>query len=980
VNDLADELGRYGATKEHLVDLAAPDPRGLRFVDLMQTFAKGRAPVVVESNGRALIYVIDGRHDLPAGTVHQWVRRIAFRGDADWVGVLRPGRLDVHPAVLDGGREPGLVGDLPASALRIPALAHKLGPDGTSVRRRLKQLLFQSMKRARNEFDLSTQDALALVGRALFWRFLVDRGLLDRLEPSSIVVGPENWAACFDRKRWAITVFDWLEETFNGGLLELETRPEQWPVGAFTTIAAGIAQKTDASGQLSLPASWAEVDFAHVPVGLLSEVYEAFAHDVDKGQASAKSLFYTPRHLAELVVDEVLDALEDVKRPRILDPAAGAGVFLVAAFRALVSREWARSRKRPSRTIVRRILNQQLVGFDIDGNALRLAELALYLTAIELDPERNPRPLDLLRFEAPLRGTVLIEKPGGKLLGSLAEVQDQDKHRFDAVIGNPPWTALKLPKDAEGKKDGRANRQAKKIWTAASRAIVTERLGDDRARAFELPDANPDLPFVYRAMEWARPNGVIGLITHARWLFGQSPVATRARNDLLESVHVTGVLNGSALRQTNVWPNVDSPWCILFARNERCPVPAAFQLVSPELDTVDDSQERLRIDWRDARVVDVEDAVTHPWTLKARFRGTAVDESVVRDVGQRGVPFEPYLWNSLRTKLYNGYKVNGDGMADAADMRGLPDLWGRPLELFIDAARLPKFARPELHRPRKREIYRAPLLIVHESKRVDGPRSGLALRDVAYDERFDGIPFAAVHDGEAVAAYFQLVLESSLTTHLLLMLDGQFGVEREVVHKETLEGLPVVPWHALTASERKTAAALSLRLRRGVDSELQADIDAFVSRLHGLSDVQRDAVSDTTSTGLTTRDAREQALRSTTSRDRAQFVELCQHGLRDVLSASGLTAWVRNRDDLWSPSVPWRFVQVDRVREGKGSRALARLQLVSFVEAADLGAASLIVLRTGKQTTLVGLLDRFGHWTRTRARLLAVALLAEDDA
>lgn len=209
------------------------------------------------------------------------------------------------------------------------------------------------------------------------------------------------------------------------------------------------------------------------------------------------------------------------------------------------------------------------------------------------------------------------------------------------------------------------------------------------------------------------------------------------------------------------------------------------------------------------------------------------------------------------------------------------------------------------------------------------------------------------------------------------MLDGQLGVERDVVHLRTLKSLPVVPWTSLTRLEQRSVRELSRRLRRGFDSVLQADINAFVARLHGLSDVQRDAVAETISTGLTTKKAREEALRLTTPRDREEFVEVCQHGLRDVLSASGMTARVLNRDDLWSSRVPWRFVQVDRVREGRGARGLARLRIADFVGAADTGAASLIMLRTSKETTLVGLLDRFRYWTRTRARLLASELLAE---
>ncbi|MEN8184955.1 MAG: hypothetical protein ABFS46_20735, partial [Myxococcota bacterium] len=342
-------------------------------------------------------------------------------------------------------------------------------------------------------------------------------------------------------------------------------------------------------------------------------------------------------------------------------------------------------------------------------------------------------------------------------------------------------------------------------------------------------------------------------------------------------------------------------------------------------------------------------------------------------------PLGEYL-ESLGTTLHNGYQVTGD-RKDARHMWHLPDLRGHDLDFFIDTDLLEKFCLPHLHRPREAGIYRAPLLVVHESMVVDGlrPRSGLATEDLAYDERFDGIPFADVEDGGRVAAYVQLVLQSSLTTHLLLMLDGQFGVEREVVHLETLKALPIVPWHTLAISERKMAVRLSGRLRRGLDTALQEEIDVFAARLHGLCDVQRDAVFDTLSTSLTTKDARTRALRRTTATERNDLAETCQIGLQDVLSATELTAWVRTRDDLSRPEVPWHFIQVDCVPQGKGARRPVPLPLDPFVRAADAGAASLIILRTGKGTTLVGILDRFRHWTRTKARLLASTLLAEEE-
>lgn len=110
-------------------------------------------------------------------------------------------------------------------------------------------------------------------------------------------------------------------------------------------------------------------------------------------------------HLVDFIVTQALEQLPPGGRPRVLDPAAGAGVFLVTAFRKLVEREWREKGERPRRRRIREILNRQLVGFDNDMRALRLAELALYLTALELDPK--PRPLNELTFDA-LRGTVRL--------------------------------------------------------------------------------------------------------------------------------------------------------------------------------------------------------------------------------------------------------------------------------------------------------------------------------------------------------------------------------------------------------------------------------------------------------------------------------------------------------------------------------------------------------------------------------------------
>lgn len=961
-DQIVSDLESFGATRAQLVDLAhEKGPRLLPYLDLARA-TDGRPPVVFEVQGQPRAYVFDDRGGNESVT--RWVRRIAFRGDADWVAVLRPGRLDVFRASL-GVDVPVPFSTLPQGPYLFPALVHAHYPrDVSSVRAALLALLRRSISNAR-EMGVDARDALSLVGRALFWRFLVDRDLLDGLDPADIAPRAKSWEACLDTKKNALATFDWLDKTFNGGLLAFTSTgaPSRIRAEAYEQVVANIAHAATADGQLQLklPAEWREVNFAHVPVGLLSEVYEAFAHEEYAEQAKAQSVFYTPRHIADFVVGEALAAIEEVAIPRVLDPACGAGVFLVTAFRALVAREWRRTGKQPARAVIRRILNKQLAGFDINDDALRLSELALYLTAIELDPETRPRPLSLLRFDELRERVLFLRSEDGH--GSLGVVEERFRRKFDLVVGNPPWTA-------------KATAPEKRAWVAATLDVVRERLGDERAAQFDFPDTNPDLPFVYRAVDWAVEGGSIALVTHARWLFGQSPRALAARRDLLQSIHVTGLLNGTALRDSNVWPNVRHPFCLLFAINEPPPNGASLQFISPDLErTPDRLQDHIRIDWNDARDVTITDIIKRPWTLKALFRGSSIDESIIADVHIRGVALSEYL-ETLGSKLSNGYQVGGRAgrQKSAKLMAKLPDLKGHDPGFLVDTASLPRFSRATLLFPRDRSIYEAPLLLVHESMRADpmAPRAIIAFEDVAYDERFSGVSFANVDDGARLAEYLQLVVQSSLFTHLALFLDGQFGVEREVVHKETIEAIPVIPWAQLARPLRTRSAALSQQLRNGMTAALLRDIDTFVADTFNLSDIQRDAITETLSVSLPTAASKSNATRATNDRDRQLFIETCEDELADLFDEKVRVCPVEIGGDG-----PWRFVQVNRLNGTKTAPGPSAIDARRIIELADDGAASLIKIHIGERTTLVGQLDQYRYWTKTRARLLASALVSE---
>ena len=386
----------------------------------------------------------------------------------------------------------------------------------------------------------------------------------------------------------------WLDATFNGDFLPLID--ESIPADSrdareaaylrffkrtehlagkriFTHLHAILHGWSAVGDTVQTELDWGDLDFAHIPVGVLSQVYESFSHRADPRTARDTSVHYTPRAIAGLMVEEAFAATKDKAGAKVLDSSCGAGIFLVLAFRRLVREQW-RGGERPKTSVIQDILYKQVRGFDISESALRLAALALYITAIELNA--SPHPPQGLKFPRNLRGEVLCrfggaESQGKKALplGSLGpEVSPDFDKTFDIVIGNPPWTRLRDDKDEDGnaantKASKSATDALNKAFTAIGRRVLTTRGLDDLAKRFQNPDKNPDLPFLWRATEWAKDGGVIALAMPAR-LFGRtSGKGFEAWRAVLRSVEVTGLINGADLRRsrsgrTSICPSVCS--------------------------------------------------------------------------------------------------------------------------------------------------------------------------------------------------------------------------------------------------------------------------------------------------------------------------------------------------------------------------------------------------------------------------------------
>lgn len=991
--DLGLAVVGFGGDRDAMRSFASDGPDLLPYATIVNARRGGDKDLslvsaVYEWQGSPLLFLIDEASlEAPAADrIHRIRRLLAMRGDAPYLGVVAPGRLDVYRIALDDRRPDQARVDLGEDA-GSSSLLVRLGnarPDGKIADRGwisnvVLKLLTSSIDGLTASGVVSGEDAISLVGRALFTRFLADRNLL----PIELA-GIDDGATLFDTTSAAQATCAWLDQTFNGDLLPFSANVlDALPGEAFFTLGNIMRRAPDGQLFLGWQERWANLDFAHIPIGVLSQAYELYLRNHSPVQQRREGGFYTPRPIADLMVRAAMAGLArngDAATARVLDPAAGAGVFLLTAFRELVAERWRKSDARPNTADLRQILYKQITGFDINEAALRFAALGLYLISIELDPD--PKPVDKLRFDN-IRGTVLHRliptDPDSPILGSLDPgVSEEHKGRYDLVIGNPPW--------ASGTK--------LKNWPLVQKLvadIAATRLPKGRGNPL-LPNEVLDLPFVWRAMDWARPDGQIAFALHARLLFQQGDGMADARVAIFNALDVTSVINGVEIRRTRVWPEIDAPFCLLFAQN-RTPGPGAtFRMISPRLEHGLNNSGVMRIDAANAEPIATDQLSETPEVLKALFRGSPIDLQLLERVRRRGLPTLDAYWRdqfgvSDRGRMRgsgNGYqrlrpssrvRKNGDGQpgVDASYLHGLPELTIPALTDLIEPRNLELFRLARLHDPRAREQFAGPVLVVHKSPPVFSERMNLGVcdTDLVYNESFYGYSLADHADGQLIARYLHLVLGSRFALWYTLMTSGEFGFEREVVEKATLDRIPIKPFGDLSEVERAKAEEIFTAIAVGNDDGWKL-ADAWVGALYDLKPRDLQAIEDTLRYNLPFADAQQAAQQEP---DRETIDRFC------TILTQELSAWSHNESAaigiraLSRPLLsPWQMLAVS------GADAAATSPLPADVwraleRAADELAATELVVEEASHCFAVARLAQGRYWSETQARLLARRLI-----
>lgn len=933
---------------------------------------------VYEWQESPLIYLADGNaiHD---DEHFSYIRRIiALRGDAPYLGIIKPGQLSIHRVSLDKDSRKQTTIELNLASSReqiatFPKLINER-PEAAKARKQwIANLVLDLLKDAIDDLikqhHLTSEDAISLTGKALFSRFLADRDLMDEsLNPTS----------CFDDANKIHKISTWLGKTFNGDFLPLSEDVVRSLSDDACKTLGNIARRAR-HGQLHLgwENGWDYLDFAHIPIGVLSQAYEQYMRDHDNDAQKKEGSFYTPHFIVDLMVRGAFHALKAdgiAHKAKILDPAVGAGVFLVSSFQQLVKEKWQHSGKRPDTAELREILYNQITGFDINEGALRFASLGLYLISIELDP--NPYPVEKLKFEHNLREKVLYRfayQNNEKGAGSLGDlVGGEHINAYDLVIGNPPWTT----------NTGNSH------WSEINRQVLRiakNRLGDNVTDGL-LPRQCLDLPFIWRSMEWAKQDGQIAFALSARILFQQGTTMPEARQALFDAIDVSGILNGADLRMTKVWPHVDSPFCLLFAKN-RLPqaFSSSFRFVSPRLEQSLNDAGILRVDASNAESLSNIQLRQQPALFKVLFRGSNLDLEILQKITKQKFKTLHLYWKDLFGESRGRLNNTGQGYGRVSkatrkpvssdQMIGMPELIKENMvSILIKKEKLRLFSLETLHRCGNPDIYQAPLLIVHESPPVSMRRIGVTTssENIVYSETFYGYSSSGYSDAYMLVKYLALLIGSKFVLWYLLMTSGKFGYEREVIEKMLIQQIPVVSLENFSPENRSKINTFFEKLSISNTEENWQEVDTWIADLFGINKRELQVINDTLQYNLPFAENKKIA--------QAKPSKLQLHDFCEELSVE-LAPWGRRLKTNIRVSIvekvvtdsPWEILSIQASDITQNEFHWAEI----LRAASEIGTTEVFMAGDSGKGLWVARLKQGRYWSRSQARLLARRIIWE---
>lgn len=622
--------------------------------------------------------------------------------------------------------------------------------DGQQVKPeyRADQTLLRSLGRLRRRLvddGVPNETAYSFIGRALFVSYLRDRDLLRNESSGQLRSTVASFTEYLSSHSAAYRLFEQLTERFGGDLFPVS--PQEKEVISerhLELLRIFLAGEDLVSGQRRL---W-PYDFRYIPIELISEIYDTFLQDKKRKELST---FNTPLSLVDFILSETLPE-ESGSTSRVLDPACGSGIFLVRAFQQIVRAWQIRNGRRPDIEVLDSIVREQIFGVDKAEEAVRISAFSLYLAMLDfLSPEEVSSPG--FRFPNLLgRNLIYMDFFDRQLAMELGH------RKFDRIIGNPPWGRGTL-------------RGPSREWAERSERPIG---------SGQLAQA-----FLWRAAEFSSGQGEIAMLAPAKsTIIVASNTHEEFRREFFAKFSVRAIVNFSALVY-ELFPDSLSPTIALFYSPKQAQYDKPLIYGVPKPSPLSRHLRAIVLDGTEVKYLDWDDLRRSPELWKVALWGSQRDASLILRL--KSFPTLDEVGRQLGWNAGEGMQIRGGAENPAPWASSISHLPTDAFEPYVlNSEVLIQLEEATFHRPRKRGRYRAPLVLIHESR----CQAALVDKDLIYLHSLIGIVGA-----EANLDYMKVLvafINSPLARYYQFLTSTRWAVERGNPVKEDYLRMPFI--------------------------------------------------------------------------------------------------------------------------------------------------------------------------------------------
>ena len=644
----------------------------------------------------------------------------------------------------------------------------------------------EAVQKRLKEKGLTQTTANALLGKVIFFRYLIDRHVRLNYQEKELWDN-EDLCNCLSNRDDFVAFIRHIENKdtgFNGDLFRIsESEFSTIDQDALDILIRLLRSEEISTGQQSL---FDMYDFSILPIEFISNMYEKF---IGKENQEDGGAYYTPTFLVDYIISETIGKkLKESSNYncKVLDPACGSGIFLVESLRKIIEKyievnEIEDTNTDDFRQALKSIAQDNIFGIDKDPSAIQVAIFSVYLTLLDYQ-----KPADIRKFKFPnLIGTNFVCSDTFDLDNKDLKALEDKKIHFDYIIGNPPW------KGAGGDR--------------VVRKYIKERKKKERGKKYCIQINNNELAeyFVFRTSDFCTKNTEVALVIHSTSLYNSNSKDRESsfRRYLLEEFHIKKVFELAVVRKEVFDKSNDkaiAPACVLFYKyangddtNNNIITHIAlkpsrffsmfkvFSVCSSDIQEV--QQDRLK---------------KYDWLWKVLVYGSYLDFNLIKRLREK-----PSIKNIIndRDRFISATGITFSekkAKYDASRLKGMDFIDVYAVEnFFINPQKVTPFQKDRLGRIRntKKDIFYAPMLLCRHGLDTEKLilRSAISYKNAIFKKSLLSIKAYRIEDTN-ILKNIGCIFSSDILSYLSIQTFSSIGIERGNAKGGEILSLPYV--------------------------------------------------------------------------------------------------------------------------------------------------------------------------------------------